>query len=151
MNRTALDPWKTLTAAAALATVGCVVTPAEQAAARNRAAARAAAASIDTDASDPASDDCRNGRAGYDSYESQITVTLGATDCVDDGDCRIVMIDNACSHSCGVAVTARVASTLKQDLDDYAAAHCDACPGSDDACPALDRAAFCTGGVCSAH
>lgn len=151
MNRTALRPWKTLAAAAALAMVGCVVTPAEEAAARNRAAARAAAASLDTDASDPASDDCRDGRAGYDSYESQIAATLGATNCVDDGDCRIVMIDNACSQSCGVAVAARVASTLKQDLDDYAAAHCTACPASGDACPALDRVAYCTGGVCSAH
>jgi hypothetical protein len=151
MTRTALQPWKALPAAAALAVVACVVTPAEEAAARNRAAARAVAASIDTDAADPASDDCRNGRAGYDSYESQITAALGGTDCVDDGDCRIVMIDNACSQSCGVALAARVAPTLKQDLDDYAAAHCSACPASDDACPALERVAYCTGGACSAH
>jgi hypothetical protein len=151
MTRTAVHPWKALPAAAALAAVACVVSPAEEASARTRAAARAAAAAGDTDAADPEGDDCRNGRAGYDSYAAQITAPLGATDCVDDGDCRIVMIDNACSHSCGVAVAARVAPTLKQDLDDYATTHCDACPASGDACPALERVAFCTGGACSAH
>jgi hypothetical protein len=149
MTRIALYPWKALPAA--LAMVGCVVTPAEEASARNRAAARAALAAGDADAATPGSDDCQNGRAGYDSYESQITATLGATDCVDDGDCHIVVIDNACSHGCGVAVAARVASTLKQDLDDYAAAHCDACPASNDACPAQELLAFCTGATCSAH
>jgi hypothetical protein len=151
MTRTGLRPWKALPAAAALMLVACVVTPAEEASARSRAAARAAAAADVADAAEPGGDDCRNGRAGYESYESQIIDSLGATNCMDDGDCRIVVIDNACGQSCGVALTARVASTVQQDLDDYAAAHCDACPASSDACPALERVAYCTGGACSAH
>jgi hypothetical protein len=127
------------------------VSPAEEASARSRAAARAAAAAADDGDAQPASDDCANARAGYDSYVAQVTAALGATECMDDGDCRVVMIDNACSHGCGVAAAARLASTLKQDLDDYAATHCDACTAGGDTCPTLERLAFCTGGVCSAH
>ena len=98
-----------------------------------------------------ASDTCEEGQAGYDSYVAQITASLGAGTCTQDGDCRLVVIDNPCSHGCGTAVAARFAETLKQDLNDYAATHCAACPTGGAACPSTERTAFCTGGVCSAH
>jgi hypothetical protein len=94
---------------------------------------------------------CTEGQQGYDSYYSQITESLGAMNCMDDGDCRLVVIDNPCSHGCGTAVAARFATTLKSDLDDYASTHCAACEGGSDACPSTEHVAFCTGGVCSSH
>ena len=151
MSCAAFHRWTAFSAAAALSTAACVVSPAEEASARSRAAARAAAAEADFGDAEPASDDCENARAGYDSYVAQHMAELGATACMDDGDCRVVMIDNACNHGCGVAVAARIATTLKQDLDDYATTHCSACTAGGDACPPLERLAFCTGGACSAH
>ena len=98
-----------------------------------------------------AGETCTQGQAGYDSYFSQITASLGAMNCLEDGDCRLIVIDNPCSHGCGTAVAARQALTLKSDLDDYAATHCAACDTGGDSCPATERVAFCTGGVCSSH
>jgi hypothetical protein len=53
-------------------------------------------------------DTCEEGQQGYDSYYSQLTASLGAMNCMDDGDCRVVVIDNPCSHGCGTAVAARL-------------------------------------------
>ena len=94
---------------------------------------------------------CDQGQQGYQSYLSQLGDMLGASLCTEDGDCRLVTIDNACSQDCGTAVAARVAATFKADLDDYASTHCMACPSGGNACPDTERVAFCTGGVCSAH
>lgn len=94
---------------------------------------------------------CERGQAGYDSFFEQMVAGLGANLCTGDGSCRITVIDNRCSHGCGIAVASRVASTLKANLDDYAAAHCAACPTSGTPCPPVEHVAFCTGGVCSLH
>lgn len=147
MPRAAILRWNALPVAA-LAMLGCAVTPAEEA----KGLARAAAAAADENAdAGPLANACAEGRDGYESYAAQISDSLGATNCMDDGDCRIVMIDNLCNQGCGTAVAARVASTFEQDLDDYASTHCDACPPNTDSCPALELLAYCTGGVCSAH
>jgi hypothetical protein len=104
----------------------------------------------DPSAADPG-ETCERGQAGYDSFFEQMVAGLGANLCMADGNCRITIIDNRCSHGCGIAVNARVAATLKANLDDYAATHCAACPKSDTPCPTVEYVAFCTGGVCSAH
>jgi hypothetical protein len=96
-------------------------------------------------------DSCERGQKGYASFLQQMVQGLGANLCMDDGNCRIVVIDNRCSHGCGTAVTARQASTLKANLDDYASTHCAACPASGDPCPPVEHVAFCAGGVCSIH
>jgi hypothetical protein len=98
-----------------------------------------------------AGETCERGQAGYDSFFEQMVAGLGANLCNADGNCRITVIDNRCSHGCGIAVAARVASTLKANLDDYAATHCTSCPTSGTPCPEVEHVAFCTGGVCSAH
>jgi len=97
-------------------------------------------------------DTCEEGQAGYADFREKRTAALGAKGCEADSDCRVVIIDNACDHGCGTALLARIATALKADLDDYAANHCAACTsGTATTCPPLDRVAFCTGGLCSAH
>jgi hypothetical protein len=149
MARASILQWNALPLlVAALAMAACAVTPAEEAKGLARAAAEAANENADAG---PLANACTEGRTGYESYAEQLTDSLGATNCTDDGDCRVVVIDNLCNQGCGVAVAARVAATLQQDLDDYASTHCDDCSPSSDTCPPLELLAFCTGGVCSAH
>jgi hypothetical protein len=94
---------------------------------------------------------CDQGQQGYADFREKTLAALGARFCEADSDCRLVVLDNACEQNCGTAVLARVASTFKTDLDGYAANHCAACDSGGTACPPLGRAAFCTGGICSAH
>ncbi|HVU04218.1 MAG TPA: hypothetical protein VHE30_20815 [Polyangiaceae bacterium] len=94
---------------------------------------------------------CETGQTGYQSYYDRTVNQLGAVFCDVDSDCRIVALANACSHDCGTAVAARAASSLKSALSTYAADHCAACDLSAETCPPVERTAFCTGGVCSAH
>lgn len=94
---------------------------------------------------------CDQGQAGYADYVDQTTSVLGASLCEADTDCRIVVIDNPCDHGCGTATLARSAAELKSRLAAYAAAHCSACEQTGPGCPPVERIAYCTGGVCSAH
>src|SRR5262249_12237713 len=98
-----------------------------------------------------ATDTCELGQAGYADFREKDVAALGATHCEADSDCRVIVVSNACEEDCGTAVAARVATTLKADLDDYASNHCGACSSSGTTCPALERVAFCTGGTCTAH
>jgi hypothetical protein len=94
---------------------------------------------------------CDQGQTGYASYVEQETLALGAALCNVDADCRIVKLDNSCSHGCGTALNARMAADLQSRLVAYAADHCGACPPTGPGCPPVELLPFCTGGVCSAH
>ena len=94
---------------------------------------------------------CDQGQAGYADYFDQTMSSLGAALCEADSDCRIVVIDNPCSHGCGTAVAFRTATDLQSRLQTYASAHCGACEQTSPGCPPVEQFAYCTGGVCSAH
>ncbi len=141
---------RTLPLLAVLAVEACVAVGQPTGASGRRATSDG---SDDAGAAASGSDPCTEGQSGYDSYVEQISASLGAARCDQDGDCRFIVIDNPCSHGCGTAVAARTATALRGALDDYAATHCSACPsGSTGAvCPATEHVAYCAGAYCAAN
>jgi hypothetical protein len=97
------------------------------------------------------SGNCDQGRTAYATFLANELSTLDATSCTEDGDCRLLVLDNTCQADCGTAVNVRAATTLLDAVQAFAADHCAACPADGTGCPPTEQAARCVSGQCQVY
>ena len=92
---------------------------------------------------------CTKAQAAYQELRQELLAKYGTFPCKTDGECQLVVEDNACESNCGEALSTTTAGDLTSNIQSDATVCDSVCqPLARPPCPRL--VAVCSNGVCAA-